>query len=260
MATYFKALYQYRELLLVWTIRNIKVRYKQSILGAGWAILQPLSLMVAFSLIFTYIVRIPTDGVPYPIFSYAGLLPWIFFATSISYSVISLVQNMNLVTKIYFPREILPISTVAASLVDFLVASIIFIGMMFYYRIPLSATMLLVPIILTVQVLLILGIVFFVSALNVFYRDFRFLVPLGVQLWMYATPVIYPVTLVPERFQIFYMLNPMAGLIESYRSVTIHGILPNMWYLGLSAVISLVIFLSGYLYFKKVEWMFSDLI
>lgn len=255
-----KTLHEYRELLWMWTIRDIKVRYKQSLLGAAWAILQPLSLMLIFSVIFTYFVKIPTEGIPYPIFSYSALLPWTFFANSIIFAVPSLVNNMNLLTKIYFPREIFPISAVAASFVDLLVASVVFVGMMLFYRVPVNITLLLVPVLLAIQILLTLGVVLLASAVNVFYRDIRFVVPVGVQLLMYATPIIYPVTLVPERFRAFYMLNPMAGLIESYRAVALQGTWPNWGYLGIAAGVSGTVFVLGYLYFKQVEWQFADVI
>ena len=260
MLQHLKILYAYRELLWMWTFRDIKVRYKQSVLGGTWAILQPLSLMLIFSVIFTYFVRVPTEGIPYPIFSYSALLPWTFFAASVSFAVPSLVANMNLVTKIYFPREVLPISAVVASLLDFLIAALVFVGMMLFYQFPLRVTLVLVPVLLFIQILLTLGIVLLASAVNVFYRDIRFVVPLAVQLWMYVTPIIYPVGLVPERFRGLYMLNPMAGLIESYRAITLHGIWPNWNYLGIAALVSGGVFVLGYSYFKQVEWQFADLI
>ena len=253
-------LYQYRELLWMWTMRSIKVRYKQSVLGVAWAILQPLSFMLIFSVVFTYFVKVPTGGIPYPIFSYSALLPWTFFATSISFAVPCLVVNMNLVTKIYFPREILPMAEVGACLLDFLVATVVFVGMMLFYRLSFHITLLLVPVLLVVQILLMLGLVFFASAMNVFYRDIRFVVPLVVQLWMYATPVIYPISIVPERFRGFYMLNPVAGIVESYRAIALHGIWPEWSYLASAAGISAVVFVLGYMYFKRVEWQFADVI
>ena len=257
---YINTLYSYRELLREWIARDLKVRYKQSFLGSAWAILQPLSLMVVFSVIFTQFVKIPSDGVPYPVFSYAALLPWTFFAGSISLASQSLVQNMNLVTKIYFPREILPVSVVMAGLVDFLIGSIILIGMIFIYQIKIQITVLMLPAILLIQILLTFGIVLITSALNVFYRDIRFIIPLGLQLWMYATPIIYPITLVPERFRVLYMLNPMAGMIESYRLVLIYGMWPDWRIIGYLFLFSISIFCLGYVYFKRVEWKFPDLI
>lgn len=260
LRSHLKVLYGYRELLWMWTLRDIKVRYKQSLLGAAWAILQPLSMMAIFSVIFTYLVRVPTEGIPYPIFSYTALLPWTFFAASVSFGVPSVVNNMNLVTKIYFPREILPIAAVAASFIDFLVASVVYLGMMVVFRLGLHITMLLVPLLLAVQIVLTLGVVLLAAAVNVRYRDVRFVVPLAVQLWMYATPIIYPVSLVPERWRTMYMLNPMAGLIEGYRAVILKGQWPNLTSLGLAALVSLCLFWLGYRVFKAMEVEFADII
>jgi len=255
-----KNLYRFRELVWIWTLREIKIRYKQSILGGAWAILQPFSLMLILSIVFTWFLEMPTEGVPYPIFSYTALLPWTFLATSISFATGSIVGNMNLVTKIYFPREIIPLSTIIAGFIDFLIASIVLFAMMLVYQIPLRPTLLFVPVILSIQIVLTLGLVLYVSSINVFYRDFRFIVPVALQLWLYATPVIYPVSVVPEQFLGIYMLNPMASLIDAYRRVVLSGQPPQWNYLGISAVISLVIFVFSYRYFKRVEWKFADLI
>ena len=253
-------LIRYRELLWTWIVRNIKVRYKQSLLGVAWAILQPLSATVIMAIVFSRFVRVSTDGIPYPIFYYSALLPWTFSATSITFGTSCLVSNMNLVTKIYFPREILPISAVLASFVDFLIAAVIFAGMMVFYRVPASLNWAWLPVLLLVQMLLTLGVVLFASALNVFYRDIRFVVPLGMQLWMYMTPIIYPLSLVPERFRALYMLNPMAGLIYAYRRIVLQGKSPDATYLLTAAVISVVVFLLAYAYFKRAEAVFADII
>jgi len=260
MVSHIKELVSYRELLWIWTVRTIKVKYKQSLLGVAWAILQPLSTTILFAVIFSRFVRVDTGGVPYPIFYYSALLPWTFLSTSISFAVPSMVSNMKLVTKIYFPREILPVAAVIASLVDFLFASIIFAGMMILYRMPVTPGMLLLPLVIAIQILLTLGIVLAASAVNVFYRDVRFLVPLGVQLWLYLTPIIYPVSLVPEQWRMLYMLNPMAGLIDAYRRIVLQGQLPQWNYLGLAVLISILTFFAGYRYFKHVEWQFADII
>lgn len=255
-----RTLYNHRELLWTWIWRDIRVRYKQSLLGGLWAILQPVSLMLMFTLVFSIFAPLPTETVPYPIFSYTALLPWTFFATSITFSVTSLTNNMHLITKIYFPREILPLAAVGTSLLDMGIASIILVGLMLFYQVPFSLTMLLFPLLLLVQIALTLGIAFFASAINVFYRDIRFIVPLSIQLWMYASPIIYPLKIVPAQYLPLYMLNPMAGLIEGYRSILLHGQLPNWTYLGLSAGISAVLVLAGYTYFKHVEPRFADVI
>jgi len=246
--------------LVLWTQRDIKVRYKQSLLGIAWAILQPFSIMVIFTAVFSLIVRMPSDGVPYPLFSYSALLPWTMLSTSLTMGVPSLVNNVNLVNKVYFPREVLPIAAVAASLVDLLVASAVFAGLMLYYGVVPNPSAVVVPLVLAVQVALILGVVLWASALNVFYRDIRFIVPLATQLWMYVTPVIYPVSLVPERFRTLYMLNPMASIIDSYRRVLLLGQYPEPGYLLVAATIAAVFLVLGYRYFKRAELQFADLI
>jgi lipopolysaccharide transport system permease protein len=255
-----RLLLQYRDLLAAWTLREIRVRYKQSVIGGLWAVLQPLSLMIVFTVVFSVIARVPTGGIPYPIFSYSGLLPWTFLATSITFAVPSLVNNMQLVTKIFFPREILPIASVGAAFLDFCVASTLFVGMMIFYRVPLTWMLLWVPPLLVVQILLTLGVVLLLSAANVFYRDIRFVIPLMLQVWMYASPIIYPVTMVPEEFRTLYMLNPMAGLIDSYRRVILDGEAPVLQYIALSAGVSVLLFVAGYLYFEHSKATFADLI
>jgi lipopolysaccharide transport system permease protein len=260
MVTYLRTLYAYRELLWVWMQRGIKVRYKQSVLGAAWAILQPLVLMLMFTAVFSFFARVPTDGIPYPIFSYTALLPWTFFSASISFAVPSLVNNMNLVTKIYFPREVLPIAAVAVAFVDFLVASIVFVGLMLFYGLPLRPSLLWVPLLLAVQIVLTLGVALLASALIVWYRDMRFVVPLSLQLWLYASPVIYPTSLVPGHLHALYMLNPMASLIDSYRRTILHGQPPHVLYLTISAAIAGALLVIGYTYFKRSEAQFADVI
>jgi lipopolysaccharide transport system permease protein len=250
----------HRGLLISWVVRDIKVRYKQSLMGAAWAILQPLSATLIFAVIFSHFVRVDTDGIPYPIFYYSALLPWTFFTSSITFGVGSLVSNMSLVTKIYFPREILPLSAVLASMVDFFVASLIFVGMMILYQVPLSVSLLCIPLLFFIQVTLTVGVVLLASAVNVFYRDMRFVVPLGLQLWMYLTPIIYPLKMVPERFRTVYMLNPMAGVIDSYRRVILQGKWPEMTYLLLAAAVSVMLLLGAYRYFKRAEAVFADII
>lgn len=260
MHNYLKHLYQYRDLLFTWTLREVKIRYKQSMVGGLWAILQPLILMIVFTLVFSFLARVPTDGIPYPIFSYSALLPWTFLATSISFAVPSLVNNITLVTKIYFPREILPLASVGAAFFDLAIASTIFLVLMMIYRIPLSPMFAWLPLLLLIQITLTLGIVLLLAAVNVFYRDIRFIIPLGTQIWLYATPIIYPVTLVPEWLRPIYMLNPMAGLIESYRRVILLGQPPVWQHIVLSAIVAIILFLVGYVYFKRSERLFADLI
>lgn len=260
MLTNIKIFWLHRELLWVWAAREVRVRYKQSLLGAGWAILQPLALTLMFSLVFTLVVHVPTAGVPYPIFSYTAMLPWTFLTGSISFGVPSLVNNMNLVTKIYFPREVLPLAMMAAAGVDFLVGGLVFIGMMLWYRVPVYPTALLLPVLLLIQMILTFGVTLIGATALVFYRDVRFLVPLFLQLWLYASPVIYPVSLIPARWRDLYFLNPMAGLLEGYRAVLLHGRLPDMQALATATVISLALSIVGYAWFKRLEPRFADLI
>lgn len=255
-----RELFSYRELLLAWTMREIKVRYKQSVLGAAWAILQPLSLMLIYTIVFSFFIRVPSDGIPYPLFSYTALLPWTFFAACLSFGSPSLINNTNLITKIYFPREIFPLASIGASFIDLLIASLLYLGMLVYYQVPIGFVLIWLPVILFGQILLSAGVVLFASAVNVFFRDVRFVIPLAIQLWLYASPVIYPVSVVPEQIRIAYMLNPMAGMIDSYRAVLLQGQMPNLEYLGIALAISGLLFVAGYAFFKRVEMNFADVI
>jgi lipopolysaccharide transport system permease protein len=253
-------LLNFRELLFSWTARELRLRYKQSLLGGLWAILQPLVLMALFVLVFSVFIRVPTDGIPAPIFSYTALLPWIYFSTSLSFGVPSLVSNMNLVTKIYFPREILPFASVGAAFVDFSIASCVLVILMLAYRIPFQITLLWVPLLVLVQTVFTIGVTLFASMMNAFYRDVRFIVPLVIQVWMYATPIIYPLSAVPERFRPLYLLNPMAGLIDSYRRAIVQGMPPDPLSLGIASAVALIVFVSGYYYFKRYEGILPDVI
>ena len=253
-------LYRYRELLWVWTVREVKIRYKQSLLGAAWAILQPLSLTAIFTVVFSFFARVPTDGAPYPIFAYAALLPWTLLSSGISFAVPSLVGNMPLVTKIYFPKEILPLASIGAALLDFAVALIVFVGMMAVYGVSPTGALAWIPVLLLVQVALMIGVSLLAAGVNVFYRDVRFVVPLALQLWMYGSPVIYPLSTVPERFRFLYMLNPMAGIIDGYRQVVLKGESPLNANLLVAASVSLLLCLLGYLVFKRMEPEFADII
>jgi lipopolysaccharide transport system permease protein len=254
------SLYAYRDLLWLWIAREVRVRYKQSLLGVAWAIVQPLALTLVFTLVFSYLVHIDTGGVPYPVFSYSAMLPWTFFQTSIVFAVPSLVNNLNLVTKIYFPREVLPLASMGAAFLDFVVAFSILLAMLAIYRIwPGIHILWLIPL-LAIQIILTTGVVLLGSALIVFFRDVRFVVPLITQIWMYATPIIYPVDLVPERFQPYYFLNPMAAIIDGYRRALVMGEAPRLPALLLATVISSLLLLLGYALFKRVEPLFADLI
>lgn len=260
MCANLRELWQYRELLVTWTLRSVKARYKQTLLGATWAILQPAATVAVFTVIFTYFIPVDTGDVPYAVFSYTAMVPWTLFSASVTDMVESLVGNMGLVTKIYFPREILPVAAMVARLLDSAIAGTLLVLLMVLYRQSFFARgWLVLPLILAVQLALTLGIGLAGAALNVFYRDIKHLLALGLQLWFYATPIIYPVSLVPERFRPFYYLNPMAGVIEAYRAVLLYQQMPGP-HLLVSALAALVALLVGYWLFKRVEFQFADVV
>jgi len=257
---FFVDAWKYRELLYSLTKREITVRYKQTVIGITWAIIQPIMLMLVFTLVFSNFAKISTGDTPYPIFSYCALVPWTFFSNSIGFASLSVVANQGLVKKIYFPREIFPISAVATAFVSFAISFVILIGMMLAYRVTFTIYFPLFLVILLIQIIFTIGVSFFLSALNVYYRDIGHAVPLGVQLWMFISPVAYPITVVPENYRTLFMLNPMAGLINSYRNVLIEGVPPNFFYLGIAALLSVILFFLCRLYFKRIEMTFADVI
>ncbi len=252
-------LWQYRELLYFLTWRDVKVRYKQTVIGFLWAIIQPFLKMVVFSVIFGSLAKMNSEGFPYPIFLYAGLLPWQFFASSVSRSGESVVGSASLITKVYFPRLIIPIASVGACLVDFAISFIILIVMMFYYNIiPTVSTFMVLPLVVA-TIFTALGVGMLISALNVAYRDFRYIVPFFVQIWMFLTPVIYSTVMIPENWRWLILLNPMAGIVDAYRSAILGK--PFEWgNLGISIVIAAVIFFCGLMYFRKTEKYFADIV
>jgi lipopolysaccharide transport system permease protein len=253
-------LFQSKDLLREWTARNIRARYQQSALGWLWAIIQPAAQVAMFAIIFTLVVPVDTGDTPYVLFAYVAMVPWTLLATSLPDVSNSLVENMSLVTKIYFPREVLPIAAMLARLMDFGVAAVLVVFLIFFFQAPLFPPgWLFLPVILAVQLVLMLGLGLACAALNVFYRDVRSLLVLGLQLWFYASPVIYPVSLVPEWLRPFYNLNPMVGIITAYRSVLLEGKLPD-FSLGVAALISFVLFVLGYWFFKRVEFQFADIV
>ena len=253
-------LIQYKDLLWSWTKRTISARYQQSILGGLWIIAQPLSTVFVFSIIFTYFVPIDTGDIPYPVFSYIAIIPWTFFATSISDMTTSLVANISLVTKIYFPREVLPISAMLARGLDFTVGfGIFFIVMLIFRAFNPTTSWLLLPLIVFIQILLILGFGLLASAMNVFFRDVQSILTLIIQLWFYASPIIYPVSMVPKNLLPYYYINPMAGVLESYRAILLYGTIPGNYVL-ISAGISVGLFILGYSVFKRAEPKFADIV
>ncbi|RJR07412.1 ABC transporter permease [Candidatus Parcubacteria bacterium] len=254
-----REIWHYRELLVFLTWRDIKVRYAQAALGATWAILQPLLTMVIFSVIFGNLAELPSDGIPYPIFSYAALLPWQLFAGALQRTGTSLVGNANLLTKVYFPRLIIPISAVAAGLVDFIIALVVLFGLMLFYHIKLTWAVLTLPLLILLALLTALAVGLWLSALNVQYRDVQHMIPFLVQAWMYASPVAYSVGLIPDKWRILYGLNPMAGVIQGFRWALL-GAAPPDELMVASVVIVVILLMSGLYYFKRMEKTFADVV
>lgn len=252
-------LWAFRELLYFLTWRDVKVRYKQTELGVAWAIIQPLLTMLIFSLFFGRLAGVPSDNVPYPVFAYAGLLAWTFFANAITNSGNSLVGNANLITKVYFPRMMIPGAAVAAGLVDFAIALIILVVLMFYYRVMVTWNVLMFPVLVVLTTLLALGMGMWLSGLNVKYRDVRFALPFMVQLWMFVSPVIYPASFLPEQYRWLLWFNPMSGIIEGYRSA-LFG-LPFHWAaLASSTAITLALLVYSAYSFHRMEKSFADIV
>jgi len=253
-------LWAYRELFYFLTWRDIKVRYKQTVIGVAWVLLQPLLLMVVFSLFFGLVVKIPSDNLPYPIFYFTALLPWNFFAQGLSQASNSVVASSNLITKIYFPRLIIPLSAVLMGLVDFALGFIVLIGMMIYYAIAPTWDVLWLPIFLLLALVTALGAGLWLSALNVQYRDVRNVIPLLTQLWLYASPVIYPSSLLGRKWGLLLGLNPMTGVIEGFRWALLGKGNPPGLMFAISSVVALSLLLSGFLYFRRMERTFADVV
>jgi lipopolysaccharide transport system permease protein len=253
-------LWEYRELLYFLTWRDIKVRYKQTVLGASWAIIQPFFTMVVFSLFFGRLAKMPSDGVPYPIFSYTALVPWTFFATALGQSASSLVGSANLIKKVYFPRLVVPISSVLSGVVDFALAFAVLIGLMFFYGIVPTANILWLPLLLLLALVAALSVGLWLSALNVQFRDVRYIVPFVIQFWMLATPIAYPSSLLAEPWRTLYGLNPMVGVVEGFRWALLgSGAAPGPM-LAVSAVMALLLLVSGAFYFRRMEKTFADMV
>jgi lipopolysaccharide transport system permease protein len=256
----FGELWEYRELLYFFVWRDIKIRYKQTAIGAAWAVLQPLLTMLVFTLFFGKLAHIPSGGLPYPIFYYSALLPWMYFAASLQNATNTIVENQRLITKVYFPRLALPLSSVLSGLVDFGISFLMFVAMMIYYGIRPTAAVLWLPAFLLLAVLTALGVGLWLSALNAIYRDVRYVVPFLVQFWMFASPVAYPSSLVPEKWRWLYGLNPMAGVIEGFRwSLAGHGEPPGLL-IFVSAGVVIVVLLAGVAYFQKMETTIADVV
>jgi len=253
-------LWQYRELLYFLTWRDVKVRYKQTLLGAAWAILQPLLTMLIFTLLFGRFAGIKSEGIPYPIFAYGGLLIWTFFANSITNSGNSLVGSAHLITKIYFPRMIIPAAAVGAGLVDLALAFVVQIALMVYYHVRLTWAISMVPVLVIMITLLALGVGMWLSAMNVKYRDIRYAIPFLVQLWMFASPVIYPLSMLPAKWQWLLKLNPLTGIIQNFR-IALFGNQAFEWKsLGVSALVTIVMLVYSAVTFRRMERHFADIV
>ena len=252
-------LWEFHELLFFLVWRDVKVRYKQTALGVAWAVLQPLMATLIFSIFFGRLAKMPSDGVPYPVFAYVGLVPWQYFANALTESSNSLVASQNLIKKVYFPRLIIPMGSVIAGLVDFCFAFLVLIGMMFYYGIRPSSSIFLFPVFLLLAVATALAAGLWLSALNVQFRDVKHTIPFLVQFWFFATPVVYPSSIVPARWRVWYGLNPMAGVVEGFRYTVLGKGHPGpmIW---VSAAAVAVMLMGGVLYFRKMESTFADIV
>jgi lipopolysaccharide transport system permease protein len=253
-------IWEYRELLYFFVWRDLKVRYKQTAIGAAWAVLQPFMSMVVFSLFFGILAKIPSHGLPYPVFYYSALLPWQFFASSLTNASTTMVEHQRVITKVYFPRLLLPLSVTLSGLLDFGIGFVVFLGMMLFYGIIPRAAMLWLPVFLLLELLTALGVGLWLSALNAIYRDVRYVLPFLVQFWLFASPVAYPSSLVPQRWRWAYGLNPMAGVIEGFRwALTGRGDPPTAL-LAVSAATVLVVAVGGVTYFQRMEDTVADIV
>ena len=254
-----KSGFHYIELIYNLAKKDLKVRYKTAYLGFLWAILNPLLMMIVLTVIFSIFLRIKTDY-PYSVFILTGLIPWAFFNLSLSSCTNSIVENSNLIKKVYFPREIIPVSIVLANLINFFLSIIILFVFLLSFKIKLTYFILFLPVIIVLQILFTVGISLLTSSLNVYYRDIRYIVEASLLMWFYATPVFSPVPMVPERIKSYYFLNPMAGIITSYRRILLEGKSPDFYLFTETFLISIAFLLIGYVVFKKIEPAFADLV
>lgn len=254
-----RELWAYRELLFFFTWRDLKVRYRQTVVGFAWAIIQPLFMMIVFSLFFGTLAKVPSEGIPYPLFSYAALLPWTLFSSGLTRASNSLVQEVNLLQKVYFPRLLLPLASILSPLADFAIAFLILIGLMFYFGYSPGIRILALPVFLALEMMFALGAGLWLSALSVKYRDIGYIVPFLVQLGLFVSPVVYSSNLLPERFQAIYGLNPMVGVIEGFRwSLLVTERPSNLFFV--SVAMTIVILISGAFYFRRREKTFADVV
>jgi lipopolysaccharide transport system permease protein len=256
----FAELWQYRELLIFYAIRDIKVRYKQTLLGAAWAILQPVMTMVVFSIFFGKLAGVPSDGLPYPVFVFCGLLPWQLFTFALTHSSNSLVQNAHMLTKVYFPRLIIPFASMIVGLIDFAIAFVVLVGIMFYYNIIPGWALITLPLFVALAIAAALSVGLWLSALNVKYRDVRYTIPFLAQIWFFVTPVAYSSSLVPSNWQAVFAANPMAGVVEGFRWALLGKSAPPGSILIVSSVATAILLAGGLFYFARMEKTFPDII
>jgi len=260
VAVKLREVWEYRELLyfLIW--RDVKVRYKQTVLGASWAILQPFFTMLIFSIFFGLLAGLPSDGVPYPLFAYVALVPWTFFANGLSLSSTSLVANQALIRKVYFPRLVIPIAAVASGVIDFCIAFVVLIGLVLYYDIVPTANVVWLPALFLLALVTALGAGLWLSALNVLYRDVQYIVPFLIQVWLFSTPIVYPSSLVPERWRTLYALNPMTGVVEGFRWALLDTNTAPGPIVAVSAVAAVLLLAGGADFVRRMELSFSDVV
>ncbi len=249
-----------RELLYFLAWRDVKVRYKQAALGVAWALLQPLMTMVTFTFVFGRVAAMPTDGIPYPLFSYSALVLWTYFASTLSQAGNSLVSNSNLITKIYFPRVFLPASSAVGGLLDIAVSSLFLVALMIYYHVGFHWTVLLAPLFVLELVMFVLGVSMVLAALNVRYRDVKYTIPFVTQIWMFLTPIIYPSSYLPEKYRIVMTLNPLTGIIEGFRAAVLGGRGIDWAAAGAAGAVTVAVFAAGLLYFRRTERVFADIV
>ncbi|MCJ7534294.1 MAG: ABC transporter permease [Anaerolineales bacterium] len=253
-------MWKYRELAYFLTWRDIKVRYKQTALGASWAILQPFLSMIVFSVFFGGLLNVPSEGVPYPVFSYTALLPWGVFAKALNDAGRSLVTNRAMITKIYFPRMVIPLASVVSGLVDFSIAFVVLLGMMWYFNIPPTTNIWTLPLFLLLALVTALGVGLWLSALNVLYRDIGYIIPFLTQLWFYLTPIVYPASEVPEQWRTLYALNPMVGVVEGFRWALLGTSTSPGPMVAVSSVVAFLLLITGMFYFRRMERTFADMV
>ena len=256
----FKELQEYRDLFYFLVARNIKVRYKQTVLGALWAIIQPFFMMIVFTLFFGRLAQIPSDGIPYPIFSYSALIAWTYFAGAVASSGNSIVQEGGLISKVYFPRLIVPLAPVLSGLLDLAIAFIILIGMMVYYHVYPNVLVLLLPFLIIIMMLMASGVGMILTVLGSKYRDIAYTIPFLLQFWMFASPIVYPASMLPEKYHLIYAINPMVGVIEGFRSALLGTVTFPTQMLLISTLVSIAVFVIGALYFRRSERYFADVI